>query len=50
MDEMPVLPVYFYTRVYLKRPEVKGWFPNILDDHPYKYVYLEPQAEETPKP
>ena len=40
-DEVPVLPVYTYTRVYLKRPEVKGWYPNILDHHPYQYVYLE---------
>ncbi len=40
-DEVPVIPVYTYTRVYLKRPEVKGWYPNILDHHPYQYVYLE---------
>ena len=39
-DEVPVIPVYTYTRVYLKHPEVKGWFPNILDHHPYQYVYL----------
>lgn len=43
IDEMPEIPVYFYTRVYLKRPEVKGWYSNILSDHPYKYVYLEPE-------
>jgi oligopeptide transport system substrate-binding protein len=41
IDEMPIIPIYFYTRIYLKRPEVKGWYPNILDTHPYKYVYLE---------
>jgi oligopeptide transport system substrate-binding protein len=41
MDEMPEIPVYFYTRFFLQRPEVKGWYPNILDNHPYKYVYLE---------
>ncbi|MDQ6632269.1 MAG: peptide ABC transporter substrate-binding protein [Verrucomicrobiota bacterium] len=41
LDEMPVIPIYFYTRVYLIQPSVKGWFPNILDSHPYKYVYLE---------
>jgi oligopeptide transport system substrate-binding protein len=41
MDEVPILPVYFYTRVFLKRPEVKGWYPTLLDNHPYKYVYLE---------
>jgi oligopeptide transport system substrate-binding protein len=41
MDEMPIIPVYFYTRVYLKRPEVKGWYPNVLDNHPFKYMSLE---------
>ncbi len=40
-NEVPIIPVYTYTRVYLKRPEVKGWYPNILDHHPYQYVYLE---------
>ena len=41
MNELPVIPIYFYTRVGLRRPEVKGWYPTILDNHPYKYVYLE---------
>jgi oligopeptide transport system substrate-binding protein len=45
MDEMPEIPVYFYTRVYLKRPEVKGWYPTLLDNHPYKYVYLESEKK-----
>lgn len=41
IDEMPMLPIYFYTRVYLINPSVKGWHPNILDFHSYKQVYLE---------
>lgn len=41
MDEMPIIPIYFYTRLYLKRPEVKGWYPNLLDNHLYNGVYLE---------
>lgn len=40
-DEVPIIPIYTYTRNYLIRPEVKGWYPNILDIHPYQYVYLE---------
>jgi oligopeptide transport system substrate-binding protein len=42
LDELPMIPIYFYTHVYAGRPEVKGWYPTILDNHPYKYVYLEP--------
>jgi oligopeptide transport system substrate-binding protein len=41
MDEMPVIPVYFYTHKALMNPKVKGWWPNILDMHPYKYVYID---------
>jgi oligopeptide transport system substrate-binding protein len=42
LDELPIIPIYFYTHVAAQRPEVKGWYPTILDNHPYKYVYLEP--------
>jgi oligopeptide transport system substrate-binding protein len=38
------MPIYTYTRVQLMHPEVKGWLANILDHHPYKYVYIEPIA------
>lgn len=41
LDEMPIVPVYFYTNVYLLHPAVKGWDPNLLNIHNYKYVYLE---------
>jgi oligopeptide transport system substrate-binding protein len=42
LDELPMIPIYFYTHVHARRPEVKGWYPTILDYHPYQYVYLEP--------
>jgi oligopeptide transport system substrate-binding protein len=41
LDELPILPIYFYTNVYLLHPSVHGWHPNILNIHNYKYVYLE---------
>ncbi|MDG1937796.1 MAG: peptide ABC transporter substrate-binding protein [Pseudomonadales bacterium] len=41
MAESPIIPVYTYTRVLLKHPQLQGWYPNILDQHPYKYVYLQ---------
>ena len=40
IDELPILPIYFYTRVSLVHSDVKGWNSNILDHHPYKYVDL----------
>jgi oligopeptide transport system substrate-binding protein len=41
-QECPIIPMYFYTRLNLRRPEVKGWYSNILDQHPLKGVYLAP--------
>ena len=41
MDESPIIPIYTYTRVLLKHPQLQGWHPNILDQHPYKHVYLQ---------
>ena len=40
-QQAPLMPIYTYTRVALINPSVKGWYPNILDRHPYKHVYLE---------
>ncbi len=42
MDEVPIIPIYIYTRVYALHPSVKGWFANILDHHPYKDIWLDP--------
>lgn len=44
MDETPMAPVYFYTRVYLMQPSVKGWYSNILDIHMPQFIYLEDPA------
>ncbi len=30
MDEMPIIPIYFYTWKFLKSPEVQGLHPNLL--------------------
>ncbi len=41
VDECPILPIYFYTHANLRRPDVKGWYPNPLNIHSYTGVYLE---------
>ncbi|HET9427149.1 MAG TPA: ABC transporter substrate-binding protein, partial [Allosphingosinicella sp.] len=38
LTELPVIPIYWYTRTYLKDPRLQGWNPVVLDNHPYKYV------------
>lgn len=41
LDEAPVSPLFFGTRTYLLRPEVKGWVPNILGIHRYQTLRLD---------
>jgi oligopeptide transport system substrate-binding protein len=41
VDECPVIPIYYYTRPYLLSTKVKGYWPNPLDNHPFKDIYLE---------
>ncbi|WP_207774683.1 peptide ABC transporter substrate-binding protein [Sphingosinicella sp. YJ22] len=40
LTELPVIPIYWYTRIYLKDPRVQGWNPTLLDNRPYKYVSI----------
>lgn len=40
LEAAPVVPIYTFTHVFAKRPEVQGWFPTPLDHHPYKAVWL----------
>lgn len=46
MDEMPVIPIYFYVRSTLINEAVRGWYPNILDYHPYQDVWLEADSSD----
>lgn len=40
IDEMPVIPIYTYTRIYMLHEHVQGWGDNLLDSRPYQFVYL----------
>jgi oligopeptide transport system substrate-binding protein len=41
LKELPIIPIYYYTSVRLVHPSVHGWYPTLLDRHPYKNVWLE---------
>ncbi|MFT3781138.1 MAG: peptide ABC transporter substrate-binding protein [Nibricoccus sp.] len=41
LDELPILPVYFYTQPRLVSPKVKGYYVTPLDNYPWKDVRLE---------
>jgi oligopeptide transport system substrate-binding protein len=38
--DVPVIPVYFYKRVFLISPRVKNWVPNILDNRAWQHIDL----------
>jgi oligopeptide transport system substrate-binding protein len=40
-DECPAIPIYYYTRPHALNPKVKGFYPSLLDIHPYKSIWLE---------
>jgi oligopeptide transport system substrate-binding protein len=45
LDDLPLIPIYYYTRVHLMSAVVKGSYPNLLDIHPYQDIYLEAPAK-----
>jgi oligopeptide transport system substrate-binding protein len=42
LSELPILPLYIYTQVRLVSPRVCGWHDNLLDQHPYRDVWIAP--------
>ncbi len=42
VSQAPVLPVVFNKNKFLIRPEVQGWYPTVLDQHPFTAVKLDP--------
>ena len=42
LEDLPVLPIYFYTSRRLVKPHVRGWEGNIMDVHLTRYMDLEP--------
>ena len=41
LDEQPIIPLMTSSTNWLKKPYVKGMYPNPLTLHPWKFVYLE---------
>jgi len=41
LEAEPVIPLYWYTNVFLINPKVRNWDPKMVDQRPMKFVYLE---------
>lgn len=47
----PVLPIYWYTRTYLRAPVLQGVEVHLEDQHPMKYMWwADAQTPPTPRP
>jgi oligopeptide transport system substrate-binding protein len=51
MDEMPIIPVYFYVSRNMVRPRVRGFYNNLQDTHPLNAIWIDPHVDDqTPRP
>jgi oligopeptide transport system substrate-binding protein len=41
VDELPIIPIYYYAWPHLMNPKVKGYYPTLLDLHPWNSVDIE---------
>lgn len=48
MREVPIIPIYTYSSRHLVHPSFKGRHANLLDWPNFKYMSLEPTAEDAP--
>jgi len=40
LDELPILPIYWYVRSTLRSPAIKGWNPSVIEMRCYKGMSL----------
>lgn len=41
LEAEPIIPIYWYTNVYLIDPRVRNWTPKLVNQRPLKFVYLD---------
>jgi hypothetical protein len=46
MQEQPVVPLQTQATNWIKKPYVKGMYPNPTTLHAWKFVYLEPDSSK----
>ena len=44
VDEVPIIPIYYYSSKHLVDPSLKGVELNVMDYKPFKYMTLVPQG------
>ena len=46
LRDLPIIPLYHYSTVYLVHPSVQGWTMNRLDTRPWKQIRLVPSRKQ----
>ncbi len=49
MDELPLLPFYFYVSKNMVKPYVRGFYNNFQDTHPIWAIWID-REQKTPNP
>jgi oligopeptide transport system substrate-binding protein len=45
MDEMPIIPIYYYVSRNLVKPYVRGWYNNLQDSHHLRAIWIDHSVE-----
>ncbi len=44
LNDLPIIPLFWYTSNYLVHQDVKGWRPSLMKNQPYKFLDLQRDA------
>jgi oligopeptide transport system substrate-binding protein len=51
MDELPIIPIYYYVSRNLVKPYVRGWYNNLQDIHPLNTIWIDRSVDmNAPQP
>jgi len=41
MDELPIIPIYYYVSKNMVKPYVRGWYNTLQDMHPLEAIWID---------
>ncbi len=47
MDEVPIIPIYYYVSRNLVRPHLRGFYNNLQDTHPLSALWIDPSISNS---
>jgi oligopeptide transport system substrate-binding protein len=45
MDELPIIPIYFYVSRNMVKPHVRGFYNNLQDSHPLHAIWIDKDSD-----